>query len=179
MEIYGNALFFEDIYKPRYRVDLSGYMSLCDANYHQLLALWPGLSHAGENQVRYLQINHSHRAGNASGDYTDRLLVSLRVTESFRYTQTLEIRLERQQPVWPSRLPNMDPVMQVRIYHDAMTAEPLSYQGHRRVPVKNAIPNKQMYHQDEKYQINEFLSAWLDLCLQSGVEMTQQDPLCT
>lgn len=179
MEIYGNALYSDDLSKPRYRVDLSGYMSLCDGNYHQLLALWPGLSHALENQTRYLQIRHSKSAGKASRDYTDKVLVSIRVTESFRYTQTLEIQLIRQQPVWPSRFPNLDPVMQVRVYHDAMTAEPVSYQGHRRVPVKNSIPNKQMYHQDEKYQINEFLSAWLDLCLQSGVEMTQQDPLCT
>ena len=168
METNGNALSSDTINKPRYRVDLSAYMSLCDGNYHQLLALWPGLAVAGENQTRYLQIRHRR---NGSSDHANKLLVSIRVTESFRYTQTLEIQLLRQQPVWPARFPNLDPVMQVRVYHDAMTAEPVSYQGHRRVPVKNAIPNERMYHQDEKHQINEFLSAWLDLCLQSGAEI--------
>lgn len=178
METYGNALSSENIKKPRYRVDLSAYMSLCDGNYYQLLALWPGLAVADENQTRYLQIRHRH-SGKSNSDYANKLLVSIRITESFRYTQTLEIQLLRQQSVWPARFPNLDPVMQVRVYHDAMTAEPVSYQGHRRVPVKNVIPNERMYHQDEKHQINEFLSAWLDLCLQSGVEMTRQDPLCT
>lgn len=178
MEIYGNALYSADMKKPRYRVDLSAYMSLCDGNYYQLLALWPGLSLASENQTRYLQIKHKS-AGRETPDYTNKVLVAIRVTESFRYTQTLEIQLMPQQSVWPARFPNLDPVMQVRVYHDAMTAEPVSYQGHRRVPVKNAIPNEKMYHQDEKHQINEFLSAWLDLCLQSGVEMTRPDPMCT
>lgn len=178
MDVYGNDLYSREMKKPRYRVDLSAYMALCDGNYHQLLVLWPGLAMADENQVRYLQISHK-RTGKENSELTNNELVSIRVTESFRYTQTLEIQLLREQPVWPARFPDLDPVMLVRVYHDAMTAEPVSYQGHRRVPVKNAIPNERMYHQDEKYQINEFLSAWLGLCLQSGVEMTRPDPLCT
>src|SRR5690606_28428797 len=98
--------------------------------------------------------------------------VVIKLLESFRYTTTLEVVMTSGFPLWSPA-----PAMQVRMYHDATTAEPLSYQGVRRLPVRSEIPNAQMLHPDEKHQVNDFLAQWLELCINSGTKARTSDIL--
>ncbi|MEX1198993.1 MAG: DUF1249 domain-containing protein [Pseudohongiellaceae bacterium] len=102
------------------------------------------------------------RVGGAAGGARP-LTVSIRILERFRYTATLEFSACTGFDGWLSA-----PVIGVRVYHDASTAEVVNYQGRRGFLLNYETPNEQMYHQDEKSQINELLGEWLDLCLSAG-----------
>ncbi|ALO45061.1 DUF1249 domain-containing protein [Pseudohongiella spirulinae] len=149
----------------RYRVDLAAYMRTCDANYRRLLRLIPGLESNPEHDSWRFPLADS------------RLQLVVRLKEEFTYTSTLEVSMESANMQWPDvvRLP----VIEVRLYHDACTAEPVSYQGRRRIPVRSEVPNRDMYHQDEKRQINELLAECLRLCRAPGVSVLCSDRLCT
>lgn len=176
----------------RYRVDLADYMHTCDSNYRRLLHLIPALQTlrpsrtvAGAAGTQQRPAHPFPRPGErwrftlaraarkqAGADQT--VQVDIRMVESFAYTTTLEIIVASGFPAWAPA-----PRMQIRLYHDADTAEPVSYQGHRRIPARSDVPNARMYHQDEKRQVNEFLAEWLELCLRSGSRAEAPDTLCT
>ena len=176
--------YYELAVPPRYRVDLAAYMQTCDANYCRLLKLVPALESGKPSFSGNLPVSGScwefeanaikGRAGNrAIKKSNNKMIIRVRLLETFRYTSTLEISISYGFPRWAPA-----PVMLVRMYHDAATAEPLSYQGHRQIPAKSHLPNADMYHQDEKRQINEFLAEWLGWCLQPGVVARTSDFLC-
>jgi uncharacterized protein len=141
----------------RYRVNLAGFIRTCDQNYFRLLQLVPQLplSEAGD----YFEFDI--RQGP--------LRVRLSVVDKHRYTTIIKVSSQYGFPGLHLAMPA--PVIEVRLYHDARTAEPVSFQEHRRIPVRAGLPNAEMYHQDEKHQINEFLAEWLQLCLASGSEV--------
>jgi uncharacterized protein YqiB (DUF1249 family) len=87
----------------------------------------------------------------------------IEIVEAFKYTTTLEIR---QKPALEKWMTN--PSMLVRVYHDASTAEVISYQGHRNLQSRYEQPNAKMYHSDEKMQVNMFLGEWLTHSLKVG-----------
>jgi uncharacterized protein len=158
----------------KYRIDLASYMQTCDDNYRRLLKLVPALESArtidgaqGSVQGQYWEfVAGSLRANN-------KMIVRIRLLEYSKYTSTVAITVSQGFPQWtPS------PSMSVRLYHDAATAEPLSYQGHSQIPVRNPQPNADMYQQDEKRQVNEFLAEWLSWCLGPGVRARSSDILC-
>ena len=152
----------------RYRVDLDGYMRVCDQNYSRLLKLIPAL-----------ESGRKAPDSGASWEFPiarSAMRVRISLLESFPYTTTLLISTQNGFPAWHAGLTS--PVIEVRMYHDAATAEPVSYQGHRRIPARSDVPNADMYHQDEKRQVNEFLAEWLQLCLVSGVGIRSSDILC-
>jgi uncharacterized protein YqiB (DUF1249 family) len=176
--------YYELAVPPRYRIDLAGYMQTCDDNYLRLLKLVPALESGKPCYSGAVPASGSYwefvasAAGSRAGKRTvnksnDKMIIRVRLLEIFRYTSTLEISISYGFPNWaPS------PVMQVRMYHDAATAEPLSYQGHRQIPAKSQLPNADMYHQDEKRQINEFLAEWLGWCLKPDVVARTSDFQC-
>lgn len=157
----------------RFRADLVRYMAECDANYIRLLKLIPHLellksgmgkgvvgsvfAHCGDEDGGWRFRVGSAAVGNRS------LVVRIRVLEQFRYTATLEFSLCSGFGDWVN-----PPLIGVRVYHDAATAEVVSYQGRRGFRLSYETPNEQMYHQDEKSQINELLGEWLNLCLSAG-----------
>lgn len=166
----------------RYNIDLPRHMAECDANYIRLLKLVPELESAGrarpgrESQggpVRDWQALSWRFAVTPPGGGQE-FEVSIRVIEAFRYTTTLEVEALTGFNRW-SGTPRMD----VRVYHDAATAEAVAYQGHRGFEARYATPNGHMYHQDEKKQINEFLGEWLRLCLSAGRSLETPAFLCT
>lgn len=181
------------IERSRYRVNLADYMRTCDQNYIRLLTLVPALESdrsggsgrlvgkpAADSQNcerddkkewEFLIGSGAQETQNHHGRPPIRIKVTL--LEAFAYTSTLEIQVQSGFPAWSPA-----PVIVVRIYHDASTAEPISYQGHRQIPARCAVPNAGMYHQDEKRQINEFLAEWLRLCLSSGISARTADILC-
>lgn len=181
------------IERSRYRVNLADYMRTCDQNYIRLLTLIPALESdrkdgsgrllgkpAADSQDcelddkkewEFLIGSGSQGTQNHHGRPPIRIKVTL--LEAFAYTSTLEIQVQSGFPAWSPA-----PVIVVRMYHDASTAEPISYQGHRKIPARCTVPNAGMYHQDEKRQINEFLAEWLRLCLSSGISARAADFLC-
>ncbi len=186
----------------QYRIDLIRQMADCDANFIRLLKLMPELESFRERCFQLDQASPSsgginldlHRHSNNETEqpavadvfeqYAREFVLStphsneeqrvrIRVLEVFRYTSTLSITQLTQVSDWID-----PPGIIVRVYHDASTAEAVSYQGHKAFLAKYAIPNPTMYHQDEKRQINEFLGEWLSLCLQAGRSLKAPTIIC-
>ncbi len=175
--------------KAKYQIDLIKQMAVCDANYILLLKLLPQLevyldqsfeSLTSSAQGKYAA--HDNRVV-LNGDEPEKLLegisrefciadledsrqkvtVEITIVEAFKYTTTLEIVQKPEFKEWMT-----NPSMIVRVYHDANTAEVISYQGHRNLEPRYTQPNPKMYHADEKMQVNGFLGEWLSHCLKVG-----------
>ena len=125
--------------------------------------LLPGLDarneSAGDLEVRTILIPGSEdRPG---------MYVQLTMKEHFRYTTELEVTQLRPGPEGHYRTPGMI----VRLYHDAKTAEVISYQQQRlhwHLPMEHLDGG---WHElsREKMQLNTFLGEWLAVCLNYGV----------
>lgn len=115
-------------------------------NFHCLIELLPELQ---SPQRRLLS------CGEVAGG------LAVEVVEHHKYTTV--IRLSQSLPV-PLPLA-ANPVMTVRIYHDARVAEVLSYQNHQRFQPRYDYPNPDMCQRREKQRVNEFLGEWLRFCL--------------
>ena len=57
----------------------------------------------------------------------------------------------------------------VAIYHDLRMAEVITFNGKYLFWMKNKYPNKNMFHKDEKFQWNKFLSEWLIFSKKEGL----------
>ena len=90
-------------------------------------------------------------------------MVEIKIIEAFKDTTTLGIVQRPELKKWMT-----NPSMLVRVYHDASTAEVVSYLGHRNVKPRYSQPNPDMYHADEKMQVQSFLGDWLTHCLKVG-----------
>jgi uncharacterized protein YqiB (DUF1249 family) len=181
--------------KPRYSIDLIKQMAECDANYIRLLKLIPqlrafrnkslvkkaffrrdSLSDSGKlkprdhQEVGLIEMSTS-TPGNKLAEFIvsdnrhghENTVVEIRLVEAFKYTMTLDITQRPEAGKWLA-----NPSMQVRIYHDASTAEVTAYQNHRNFQPRYRQPNQNMYQPDEKMQVNRFLGEWLTLCLHAG-----------
>lgn len=161
-----------------YNIDLIKQMAECDANYIRLLKLVPQLrvylDGSFEELAEYRAEMHPDPEKSLEGTTTSycladldddqgKVTVEIKVVEAFKYTTTLEIV---QLPEFQQWMTN--PSMLVRVYHDANTAEVISYQGHRNLQPRYSRPNPKMYHPDEKMQVNRFLGEWLTHCLNVG-----------
>ena len=128
-----------------YSVDLIRQMAECDANYIRLLKLIPALRNCRDGAAGTPIARHCKVGEFVIADRHD------------------------------GRGGLTNPCMQVRIYHDASTAEVTSYQNHRNFKPHYAQPNPAMYQRDEKVQVNRFLGEWLTLCLQAGRSLKVPD----
>ena len=172
--------------KTNYSIDLIKQMAVCDANYIRLLKLVPQLAaYLDKSFHSYMdELDTSFSAAEFDTtsepekvlegitrefciadleDVQEKVTVEIRILEAFKYTTTLEIIQKPQLETWMT-----NPSMLVRVYHDANTAEVISYQGHRNLKPRYAQPNPRMYHADEKMQVNQFLGEWLTHCLKVG-----------
>lgn len=142
--------------RTRYKVNLTAHMAECDANYVRLHRLLPELF---DRDVRCVRLP-------LPGD-DDRTLV-FRVTERCPYTTALLVHFEAGDTPWHEMVPA--PRLDVRLYHDAQTAEVIAYQGQDRFHSRYEYPNDEMRLPDEKVQLNRFLGEYLALCLSHGRE---------
>lgn len=169
--------------KAKYSIDLIKQMAVCDANYIRLLKLLPQLEAYLDRSFKAHALDQSIKQAESHDEEPEKLLegvsrefciadlegegekvtVAIKILEAFKYTTTLEII---QKPVLKKWMTN--PSMLVRVYHDASTAEVVSYQGHRNLEPRYSQPNPKMYHADEKMQVNQFLGEWLSHCLKVG-----------
>lgn len=142
--------------RSRYKVDLIAHMAECDANYARLHQLIPELFDRDERSVS-LTLPHAEAR-----------TLRFRVRERCPYTTTLLVDFPGPGGDWHPMLPA--PRLEVRLYHDARTAEVTSYQGADRFLGRYDYPNPSMRHPDEKVQLNRFLGEYLALCLEHGRE---------
>lgn len=127
------------------RFSVGDTIDLYEGNYARLICLVPDLSLL--TQTRLLEM-------------TPELSLRMEVIERTRYTTVLLMRGEfahRQSLV-------SEPVMKVRVSHDAQVAEVISYQDHGRLDARYEQPNRAMMGRFEKRQVNRFLREWLDCC---------------
>jgi len=147
----------------RYPVDLCSIMAVCDGNYLRLLKILPELS------------LHSRRVvGLPVPDSAINDLVEFQVMERFRYTTTVAIKLNA--PAMAGTKYYRPPMMLVRLYHDARTAEVVSYQEKSTAGFQMLLSDSIEFTADEKDQVNLFLAEWLQLCLQEGMVPLLQPP---
>ena len=175
--------------KNNYSIDLIKQMAECDANYIRLLKLVPQLrSYRGRSAMVYPRLdsdisNHEEMKRTISNKEPEKILegltcefciadfynsnqkvtVKIKILEAFKYTTIMEITQQPELKKWLTNSP-----MLVRVYHDASTAEVVSYQGHRNLRPRYSQPNPKMYHADEKMQVNKFLGECLTHCLKAG-----------
>lgn len=128
-------------------VDIKAHHAQCELNFHRLLNLMPRWDEGKDQWLFTLGAR-------------DTFKVHLKVLEFAPYTTTIEV-LQQQNGLRPPRLV-------VRLYHDAHMAEIVSWDRHRHWKPQYAYPNPQMYHPDEKLELNRFLGEWLEFCHKQG-----------
>ncbi|MBY6210212.1 DUF1249 domain-containing protein [Microbulbifer agarilyticus] len=145
--------------RERYRVDLTTYHADCDANYLRLCKLMPEL--ATNQHWRYQMPQGT---------------LEMAVLERSRYTTEVSLRA--------SMAASSDrgdgwltlPPITVRLYHDARMAEVVAVNGQGPVGgdgLNFRYPNPAMHNEDERQQVNRYLSEWLAHCLANArVEFT-------
>lgn len=69
--------------------------------------------------------------------------------------------------------------LDAHLYHDAVSAEVIAWQGRRGFQPKYKYPNVHMYQPDEKSQLNHFLGELLEFCLMNGRINQSITPLAT
>ena len=136
----------KSIKKRRYKIDLASQQAECEANYYRLIKLLPNLKICDE-------WNFEVGIGPVSGD------VQIKVLDRAPYTSTLQIRQLEASNQWANV-----PVLTICLYHDVNMAEVIAWENHRRLRPRYEYPNPDMYHSDEKAQLNKFLREWLTLC---------------
>lgn len=149
----------------RYVPDLKKMSAACEGNYIRLKKLLPDFQLGCEKSFLMTHsANHKEGVNAAAGaKNNNEARITLRVTESFPYTSTIELIQEGVSPGWIT-----PPSMIVRVYHDARSAEVTSYQNQKRIQGKYVYPNPEMRMPDEKAQLNQFLAEWLIHCFTFG-----------
>lgn len=142
----------------RYRADLPVHMAECDANYARLLQLFPDLR---ENDAQTIALPLQ----------TLQAQVCFEVIEKGPFTTLLRIDVQGSErdadaSSWAELMGS--PTLTVRVYHDARSAEVVSYQEENRFHSSYDYPNTRMRQRDEKVQLNRFLGEFLALCLAHG-----------
>ena len=136
-----------------YKINLSDFHALCEANYHFLLRLFPGY----EQAVRQI-----FEAGEG--------VVRLEVTGRDRYTTDLRLFC---QGLASAAFCNIN--LDLRLYHDASMAEVVNYHPSLRFEASYIYPNPKMVQRDEKYQRNLFLFELLGYCIENGRSISNPD----
>lgn len=150
-------------------VHLHEQMAVCDGNYIRLLKLLPVMRMAaGRKSLHELPDTGRERSILIPGKgTTGDMQVTLRISEHFRYTTELEVV----QLLPFDKGHYRTPTMLVRLYHDARSAEVVSYQQQRIRWQPSDDAGRPGWHglSLEKMQLNAFLGEWLALCLAQGL----------
>lgn len=141
--------------KQRYKIDLAGQQAECEANYVRIMKLLPDMSFVDSREFGV------ELAGSTP------VAIRIAVTERCKYTTMLEVSQLQASTKWSNA-----PCFALRVYHDAQMAEVIAFDRHHRLRPCYEYPNENMYHSDEKAQLNLFLGEWLSHCLHYGHELT-------
>ena len=140
--------------QSRYSVDLSRQQAECEVNFLRLMKLMPDLDTVDERLFDVTLTGHTPAR------------IHLRVIERCPYTTMIELlQLQGHNP-WTPRAQ-----FSLRVYHDARMVEVESFRRQKPRHGHYDYPNHQMFHRDEKAQVNSFLGEWLSHCLNHGYEV--------
>ena len=132
-------------------------MAECEANYARLLRLMPMLFD-GDRSVFAMVLGESEPH------------VTLRIVARHKYTTVIELSQEGLRGD-TGNVPETR--LEVRVYHDAKSAEVITFQDQRGFRPVYDYPNQRMRHPDEKVQVNRFLGEFLNMCIAHGVAIEQ------
>lgn len=143
----GNFLSYRQN-QQKYVPDIRAFGILCELNYARLLKLLPDIEPAGKHY-----------------DYcvNDKTIYRLTIKECCKYTTIVTLV-----QLAPHVEDYLRPKLEVRLYHDADMAEVTASQNIHHIKGSYQYPNPQMMQKDEKYQLNQFLQAWLKMCHDYG-----------
>jgi len=142
--------------KPKYKPDMLALHRACSYNYLLILKLLPDFT-----------LNNSYFF------HFDSDCFQLTICEQTQYTSVLDIESVASSVVFQDdNETSLTPRLKVRLYHDAQMAEVLASRQIRYFKSRYDYPNRLMQQPDEKYQVNKFLSQWLDRCFKDGRVMT-------
>lgn len=150
----------------RYVPDLKKMSAACEGNYIRLNKLLPDFQLGCEMSFLMGSVRDGRTLGNEISTpeaQANQARITLKVIESFPYTSTIELIQQGACSAWIQ-----PPNMIVRVYHDARSAEVITYQNQKRIQGKYVYPNPQMRMPDEKAQLNQFLADWLTHCFKHG-----------
>ena len=138
----------------RYVADLQRLQRDAAANYLLLQRLWK----APEEGWISFGLRHASR---------DLGSLTLRQLERTRWTELLELQLDvaRSHPLLQPAL------LQVRSYHDVLLSEVTAFQKRQAREGRYSYPNEEMFHPDEKVQVNVFLGETLKFALDKGYSL--------
>tara|TARA_X000000368_G_C22941612_1_gene672421 strand:+ start:572 stop:1027 length:456 start_codon:yes stop_codon:yes gene_type:complete len=91
--------------------------------------------------------------------------VYIKIEKMSLYTSFVEIKQQSSE----KEQSDFKTEMEIAIYHDIKMAEVRSLNGKKIFWMKYKYPNKNMFHKNEKIQVNEFLSEWLDFSEKQGL----------
>lgn len=143
------------IRKTRYQLDFGEHMAQCEENFARLARLLP---HTAQGDAWQFGID---TPGNAPAR------IELVVIERSRFTTTLSIT-QHGLLTWLGAHQLI-----VRMYHDARVAEVIACQKGRQLREYYTYPNANMFHEDEKVQLNRYLGEWLSHCLRHGHSLSE------
>lgn len=139
--------------KSVYVHELREQGAVCESNFLRLRRLLPGFE-AGA--VRAFIIEADRQSA------TD---LTLTVIERFRYTATVDLNL--QQRHMPEAF--AEQTFRVRVYLDANTSEVMDLARMGSLQGVYRYPNPDMFHADEKAQLNRWLGEWLQVLSRHGM----------
>ncbi|WOG26705.1 DUF1249 domain-containing protein [Endozoicomonas sp. 8E] len=137
--------------KARYKADLIKQQNLCERNFHKLMLLLPDLE---EKDNVVLSFYFAGKEGQAL----------FQVLERAPFTTVLQVDLDAAWSEW-LKLPEF----RIRIYLDVRMAEIISVNKERHFKAIYPYPNEKMLMPDEKEQLNQLFSEWLNFCLTHGL----------
>ena len=160
----------------RYKVDLASHMAECDANYVRLKRLLPEIKAEVGTTSRLLLLDRPAEVSPfvvfevlEQGPYTTLLKITLSTTAEVAAQEgSKQDEVEASAEEFPWMALASAPQMSVRVYHDAQSAEIVSYQNQTRFHGIYEYPNVRMRQPDEKIQLNRFLGEFLSVCLNEG-----------
>jgi uncharacterized protein YqiB (DUF1249 family) len=141
--------------KPRYQLDFGEHMACCEENFQRLQRLLPMMQR--DDQLQF--------GIDAPGQVSGR--IELSVIERSRFTTTLSIT-QYGLLTWLGAHQ-----LVVRMYHDASVAEVIACKKGRQLREYYSYPNCNMFHEDEKVQLNRYLGEWLSHCLRYGHSLNE------
>lgn len=142
-------------FKKRYVPDLQLLSSLTEKNYARLRKLLPNIEEGVTASFELMS------------ESSLKLNITITVEQVHKYTSMLVIK----QVNSTHNLVN-NPLMHVRMYHDANMAEVISFQGRAVTLGRFDYPNSSMHQPDEKTRLNNFLAEWLEHCSRFGCVKT-------
>lgn len=131
-------------------IDLPGFLSSCELNYHKLLKVFPSLKAENCRQIELHFVNQ------------DTARLELQVLERTTHTSKLSLSLFDQNAYV------QEAEMQIRVYHDMRVVEVLSVQS---IDVRKSSIRKSkngVLRPSERLQASALLCDWLGHCLSFG-----------